>query len=69
MPKKQTSWSRSYNERAYDRISVTVPKGLKSVIEAHAKEKGQTVNGLINALLQADMGLSSSEWTQNKSEG
>lgn len=68
MPKKQTSWSRSYNERAYDRISVTVPKGLKSVIEAHAKEKGQTVNGLINALLQADIGLSSSEWTQNKSE-
>ena len=68
MPKKQTSWSRSYNERAYDRISVTVPKGLKSVIEAHAKEKGQTVNGLINALLQADIGLTSSEWTQNKSE-
>ena len=66
MPKKQTEWSRAYNERAYDRISVTCPKGLKPRIDAHAKAKGQTVNRLINSLLMADMGLSESEWTQKE---
>ena len=51
MPKKQTEWSRSYNERAYDRISVTVPKGKKQEIEAAARRNGESVNGMINRLL------------------
>ena len=58
MPKKQTEWTRAYNEKAYDRISVTIPKGQKQAVEAHAKSKGESVNGLINTLLRADMGLS-----------
>ena len=51
MPKKQTEWSRAYNERAYDRISVTVPKGMKAEVEAAAAKGGESVNGLINRLL------------------
>ena len=62
MPKKQTEWTRAYNERAYDRISVTVPKGQKQAIEAFAREKGESVNGLVNALLRAAMGVSEEEW-------
>jgi len=62
MPKKQTEWSRSYNEKAYDRLAVTIPKGLKQAVEAHAKSKGESINGLVNALLRADMGLSEAEW-------
>ena len=66
MPKKQTEWSRAYNEKAYDRISITVPKGQKEAIEAHAKSNGKSINGLVNALLLADMGLS--EWQEKQEQ-
>lgn len=62
MPKKQTAWSRNYNEKAYDRLAVTIPKGLKQAVEAHAKSKDLSVNGLVNELLRADMGLPAEEW-------
>lgn len=62
MPKKQTEWSRAFNEKAYDRISVTIPKGCKSAVEAHAKSKGESVNGLVNSLLRQDMGLQ--DWSE-----
>lgn len=62
MPTARTKANRKFNEQAYDRISVTVPKGKKQAIEAHAKGKGESVNGLINALLRADMKLSEDEW-------
>ena len=62
VPKKQTEWSRAYNERAYDRLAITIPKGQKAAVEAHARSKGESVNGLVNSLLRADMGLTSDEW-------
>lgn len=62
MPKKQTEWTRAYNEKAYDRISVTIPKGRKQAVEAFAKSRGETVNGLINGLLQREMGVPIDEW-------
>lgn len=62
LPKKQTEWSRAYNEKAYDRLAITIPKGQKQAVEAHALQKGESVNGLVNALLRADMGLSDEEW-------
>ena len=49
MPKKQTEWTRAYNEKAYDRLAVTIPKGRKTTVEAHAKSKGLSVNGLITS--------------------
>lgn len=51
MPTKQTEWTRAYVEKAYDRISVTVKKGQKKVIEDAASITGESVNGLINRLL------------------
>lgn len=51
-----------YNAANYDRIEVKVPKGRKQAVEAHARERGESVNGLVNALLRADMGLSEDEW-------
>lgn len=68
MPKKQTEWSRSFNEKAYDRLAITIPKGRKQAVEAHAESKGQSVNGLVNALLRQDMGLSEEEWKQAVSD-
>lgn len=64
-PKKyesQTDYKRKFNEVAYDRISVTIPKGRKAAVEAHAKSQGETVNGLINNLLQREIGMTADEW-------
>jgi len=58
---KRTDQKRSFNEQNYERLSITVPKGQKQAIQAHAEAKGQSINGLVNGLLQADMGLSEDE--------
>ena len=50
------------NEKAYYRLAITIPKGQKQAVEAHAQGKGQSVNGLVNALLRDDMGLTEGEW-------
>ena len=62
MTTARTKANRKYNEKAYDRLAVTVPKGRKQAVEAHARSKGQSVNGLVNDLLRVDMGLSETEW-------
>lgn len=47
---KQYDRINQYTRDNYDRISVTVPKGMKDKIKLYLTD-GQTVNGLINALL------------------
>ena len=56
MAKKQTEWSNNYNARAYDRIALTVKKGQREQIRAHAEKNGESVNGYINRLIAQDMG-------------
>lgn len=69
MPTARTRANRKYNEKAYDRISVTVPKGRKAEIEAFAIARGESVNGIINRLLMREMGLPENAWTkQNPGE-
>ncbi len=51
-----------YNAKAYDRINIAVPKGRKATIEALATERGESINGLINHLLQREAGMSVEEW-------
>lgn len=68
MVKKQTEWSRAYNEKAYDRVYVTVPKGRKATIEAIAAAHGKTVNAYINDLLRAAAGLTEEEWKEGQKE-
>jgi len=60
MPKKQTEWSRAYNEKAYDRLAITIPKGQKATVEAAAKESGESINQYTQKALLARMGLP--EW-------
>lgn len=36
-----------YNEKAYDRINLTVPKGEKDAIREYAESHGESVNGFI----------------------
>lgn len=67
MQRKTDKWSsREWNETHLDRISVYVPKGLKSRIQAHAERIGETVNGMIGRLLRRELGMSEDEWTEGK---
>ena len=44
-----------YNDKAYDRINVAVPKGRKDVIKAHAEKNGESVNGFVNRAINETM--------------
>ena len=56
MGKSETKAKNKYNSKAYERIQVVVKTGEKAVIEARAKEKGMSLNGYINSLIEADKG-------------
>lgn len=44
-----------YIAKAYDRINLTVPKGKKETIKAHAESHGQSVNSFINEAIDEKM--------------
>ena len=44
-----------YMRENYDRISLTVPKGSKDEIKAHAASLGESVNEYINRLIDQDI--------------
>ena len=62
MGKTSAAVKNRYTAKAYDRVQIVVPKGRKADIEAHAQSKGESVNGLVNALLRDDMGMTAEEW-------
>ena len=66
MAKTSAAVKNRYAAKAYDRITLIVPKGRKQAVEAHARSKGQSVNALIVTLLKADMGLTEEEWSKKQ---
>lgn len=59
--KAQQKAVHKYVKNNYDRMDVTVPKGRKDVIKAHAAEHGESVNAFINRAINETM-----EHDQNK---
>ena len=56
MGKTSAAVKNRYNDKAYDRINLTVPKGEKEVIKAHAeKHDGGSVNGFIQRAIKETM--------------
>lgn len=53
--KRKAKWQNDYIARAYDRINLTVEKGKKDAIKAHAESKGESVNGFINRAINETM--------------
>ena len=41
--------------KAYDRINLTIPKGQKDLIQAHAEAQGESTNGFINRAISETM--------------
>lgn len=64
MAKTKTSSAvkQRYNEKAYDRLAITIPKGRKETIDAYAKQEGISINGLVNRLLRETVGMTEEEW-------
>lgn len=65
MSKTSTTVKDRWNKNNYDDVRIRLPKGRKQAVETHARERGESINGLVNALLRADMGLSEDEWRRN----
>ena len=53
--KAQQKATNKWIEKAYDRINLTVPKGQKDVIKAHAEARGESVNGFIGRAIDNQM--------------
>ena len=66
--KAQIKATNKYNATNYDSLRIVIPKGQKQAVEAHASGKGQSVNGYVNGLIRADMGLTEDEWKGGKPE-
>lgn len=52
--KAQQAATARYEEKAYDKVLVRLPKGQKEIIQAYAEAHGESVNGFINrAIIEA----------------
>ena len=55
VPKANQRAVNKYVKNNYDRINVTMPKGKKDIIQAHAEAHSESVNGFINRAIQETM--------------
>lgn len=62
MAERKAQWQNDYIAKTYDRINLTVPKGQKEVIKAHAeKHDGGSVNAFINRAITNQMARDDAE--------
>lgn len=55
MGTSKTRAQNKYIDKAYDRINLTVKKGMKSKIKEHAEKYGEKVNTFINRAIDETM--------------
>lgn len=55
MGERKAKWQNDYIARAYDRVNLTMPKGKKEIVQAHAEAIGASVNGFINRAIDEAM--------------
>ena len=53
--KAQQKAVNKYMKNNYDRINLVMPKGKKVVIQAHAAQRGESVNAYINRAIDKAM--------------
>lgn len=51
----QTRAKNKYNAKKYDSLRIVVKKGNKAIISNYAENKGKSINGLVNELLEAEI--------------
>lgn len=53
--KAQQKAVNKYMKENYDRINLTIPKGQREIIKAHAASRGESVNGFIGRAIDETM--------------
>ena len=61
-PNKTTAYKQRFNEQAYDRLAITIPKGQKATVQAAADAAGESINQYTSKAILARMGRT--EWPQ-----
>lgn len=52
---RKAEWQNKYIAKTYDRINLTVMKGQKETIRAHAAARGESVNAFISRAIRETM--------------
>lgn len=55
MGKPSTAAQNRYIAKAYDRVNLTLPKGRKEEVKAHAEQRGESLNGFIQRAIDETM--------------
>ena len=55
MGKASTRAQNKYIAKAYDRVNLTLPKGQKDIVQAHAQSRSESVNGFIGRAITETM--------------
>lgn len=55
MSKTSTASKARYNAKSYDRLAITVKKGMRDRIREYAERNGESINSYINRLISEDM--------------
>jgi len=53
--KASTKAQNKYIAKAYDRVNLTMPKGRKDQVKAHAETQGESLNTFINRAITETM--------------
>lgn len=61
-------YNNEFIKQTYDRINLTVPKGQKEAIQAHAATRGESVNGFINRVISEAIERESAEMNETTPE-
>ena len=66
----KASWQSKakYNAKAYDQLTIVIPKGRKENVKAAAESQGKSVNELVNDLLRFTCNMSPDEWKAKQDE-
>lgn len=56
MGKTSTAVKRRYNEKVYERIALTVPKGTKSTWREHAENRGKSLTRFVCEAVESEIG-------------
>lgn len=67
--KAQQKAVNKYMAANYDRINLTVPKGKKDTIQAHAETQGESVNGFINRAIDHQISYDRDKGPQEALQG
>ena len=55
MAERKAKWQNDYISRTYDRVNLTIPKGQKETIRAHAETQSESLNAFINRAITETM--------------